>query len=53
MTAEEAEQWIEEMKAKALEVKSEMDKTKDARETELHKKLSQNKIQQLLAVVRI
>ena len=44
ITAEQSEEWIEEMKAKALAVKTDMETANETRVTELHKKLSQAKI---------
>ena len=44
ITAEQSEEWTEEMKTKALNVKTEMETANETREKELHKKLSQAKM---------
>ena len=47
ITAEQTEEWIEELKAKALFIKTDMETAKETQEKELHKKLSQAKVTQL------
>lgn len=51
LSAEQAEEWIDEMKTKSLDIKAEMEAARRAQEEELHKKLSQNKISQLMETV--
>ncbi|XP_025094729.1 calponin homology domain-containing protein DDB_G0272472-like isoform X2 [Pomacea canaliculata] len=52
LSAEQAEEWIDEMKTKSLDIKAEMEAARRAQEEELHKKLSQNKISQLMETMK-
>ncbi|KAL8610097.1 hypothetical protein ACOMHN_024563 [Nucella lapillus] len=47
LTPEQSEEWIEEMKAKALAIKTRMDTAKEGQEKDMHKKLSQAKVARL------
>jgi hypothetical protein len=53
LTVEQTDEWMDEIKAKALEVKQEMDTANEGQEKDLHKKLSQFKIAALSDMVRM
>ncbi|XP_076436466.1 limbin-like [Babylonia areolata] len=52
LTANQSEEWIEEMKAKALAIKTERDSANDTVEKDLHKKLSQVKVSRLNELIK-
>ncbi|XP_076460984.1 limbin-like [Babylonia areolata] len=52
VTGEQSEEWIEELKAQALNIKTHMESAKESQEAELHKELSQAKVTQLGELIK-